>query len=80
MPHDYFDAPAIRLLSDFRDEVTANPREDLLTDFPETAVTSGPRGTWQASAVVVYRKWLQYLISRKVDVSSVSSMTPAVRG
>ncbi len=43
MPHGYFDAPAIRLLSDFQDEVTANPREELLTEFPETAVTSGPQ-------------------------------------
>ncbi len=80
MPHGYFDAPAIRLLSDFQDEVTANPREELLTEFPETAVTSGPQETWQASAASVYRKWLQYLISRKAEASSLSSMTPAVRG
>ncbi len=80
MPHGYFDAAAAKLLSDFRDKVTANPREELLTEFPESTVASALRETWQASATSVYRKWLQYLISRKAAASSLSSMTPAVRG
>jgi len=80
MPHGYFDATAIRLLSDFQDRVTADPHEELLTEFPESRVTSVLRETWQASAASVYRKWLQYLLSRKAEASSLSSMTPAVRG
>jgi homoserine O-succinyltransferase/O-acetyltransferase len=80
MPHGYFDATATKLLSDFRDKVTANPREELLAEFPETAATSGLQETWQASAASVYRKWLQYLVSRKAEASSLSSMTPVVRG
>src|SRR6202050_5744625 len=79
-PHGYFDTAATKLLSEFQDKVTANPREELLTEFPETTVASALRETWQASAASVYRKWLQYLISRKAEASSLSSMTPAVRG
>jgi homoserine O-succinyltransferase/O-acetyltransferase len=80
MPHGYFDAEATRLLSDFRDKAVANRREELLTEFPEAIVTGGLEGTWQASAASVYRKWLQYLVSRKAEASSLSSMTPVVRG
>jgi homoserine O-succinyltransferase/O-acetyltransferase len=79
MPHGYFDAAATKLLSEFQDKVAANPREELLTEFPETAVASVLQETWQASAASVYRRWLQYLVSRKAEASSLSSMTPAVR-
>jgi homoserine O-succinyltransferase len=80
MPQGYFDAAAIKRLSDFRDKVTANSREESLAEFPQTAVASGLQETWQTSAASVYRKWLQYLVSRKSEASSLSSMTPAVRG
>jgi hypothetical protein len=80
MPQGYFDAAATELLSDFRDKVTANPREELLGEFPETTVVNGLQETWQSSATSVYRKWLQYLVSRKAEASSLSSMTSAVRG
>jgi homoserine O-succinyltransferase len=80
MPHGYFDAAATRLLSDFRDKVTANPREGSVAEFPEAAVARGLQETWQLSAAAVYREWLQYLVSRKAESASLSSMTPAVRG
>jgi homoserine O-succinyltransferase/O-acetyltransferase len=80
MPHGYFDASATKLLSDFRDKVTANPREEFVTEFPEAAVAGGLQETWQVSAAAVYRKWLQYLVSGKAESASLSSMTPAARG
>jgi homoserine O-succinyltransferase/O-acetyltransferase len=79
MPHGYFDAAATKLLSDFRDKVTSNPREEFVTEFPEAAVAGGLQETWQVSAAAVYRKWLQYLVSGKAESASLSSMTPAVR-
>jgi homoserine O-succinyltransferase/O-acetyltransferase len=79
MPHEYFDDAAINLLSDFRNRVVANPREQLLEEFPEASVAGSLRGTWQASAASLYRNWLHYLISRKTDASRLSAMTPAVR-
>jgi homoserine O-succinyltransferase/O-acetyltransferase len=80
MPHAYFDAAASKLLSDFRENAVSDPREELLSSFPEAAVAEAVRGTWQASAATVYRNWLQYLMSRKAGTSAFSAMTPAVRG
>ena len=79
MPHGYFDRVASKLLSDFKEQVISNPREELMTGFPEAAVVDAVRSTWQASAATVYRNWLQYLISKKADAAAISTMTPAVR-
>jgi homoserine O-succinyltransferase len=79
MPHGYFDDAATKLLSEFRDKVVTNPREQLLEEFPEASVAGSLQGTWQASAASVYRKWLHYLISRKTGASSLSAMTSVVR-
>jgi homoserine O-succinyltransferase/O-acetyltransferase len=80
MPSGYFNTAASRLLSEFRENVEADPREDRMLEFPEAAVASAVQGSWQASAASVYRRWLQYLQARKVDSSAVSAMTPLVRG
>jgi homoserine O-succinyltransferase/O-acetyltransferase len=79
MPHGYFDATAARLLSDFQESVVAEPREELLAKFPEAAVSSAVRGTWQMSAASVYRNWLQFLVSTKADAATLPAMTPAAR-
>ncbi len=79
MPHGYFDEAAARLLCDFQKSVVGEPREELLAKFPEAAVSSAVRGTWQISAASVYRNWLQFLVSAKADASALSAMTPAVR-
>src|ERR1700729_3087902 len=77
MPHGYFNVAATKLLSEFRDKVVTNPREQLLEEFPDAAVAGSLLGTWQASGASVYRKWLHYLISRKAEASRLSAMTPA---
>jgi homoserine O-succinyltransferase len=79
MPHGYFDSAASKLLSDFKEQVISNPREELMAAFPEAAVVDAVRSTWQASAATVYRNWLQYLTSKKADAAAISAMTPAVR-
>ena len=79
MPHKYFDAAASELLSDFRKSVLSDPREELIASFPETAVADAVHGIWQPSAAMVYRNWLQYLISKRADATTISAMTPAVR-
>jgi homoserine O-succinyltransferase/O-acetyltransferase len=79
MPQGYFDDAAIKLLSAFRESVVTNPREELLAKFPEAAFASTVQETWQTSAASVYRNWLEYLLSRKVEASTASAMTPAVR-
>jgi homoserine O-succinyltransferase len=79
MPHGYFDEAAAKLLCDFQESVVGEPREELLAKFPEAAVSSAVRGTWQVSAASVYRNWLQLLVSAKADAAALSAMTPAVR-
>ena len=81
MPQGYFDTAATGLLTDFRQIVEADPREELMAKFPEAAVAEALRGTWQASAASVYRNWLRYLQSRKAEAATtLSAMTSAVRG
>jgi len=80
MPLGYFDAAAAKLLSDFRESVVANPREQLLAKFPEAAIAGAIQDTWQESAASVYRNWLQYLISRKAEASALRAATPVARG
>jgi homoserine O-succinyltransferase len=80
MPFGYFDSAAAKLLSDFRESVLANPREELLARFPDAGVTVELHGSWQRSAANVYRNWLRYLVSRKTGASSIRVMTPVVRG
>ena len=79
MPHGYFDTTASKSLSDFREKVISDPRENLMTGFPEAAIVDAVRGTWQPSATTVYRNWLHYLISKRADATAISAMTPAVR-
>jgi homoserine O-succinyltransferase len=80
MPHGYFDAATAKLLSEFRECVLADPREELLAKFPEAAVAGAVEATWQASAASMYRNWLRYLLAKRAEHSSLSAMSPVVRG
>jgi len=79
MPQGYFDAAASLLLEDFRDGAVANPSDETFAHFPEAAVASGVQNTWQDSAARVYRNWLEYLLSRKAENSSIAAMAPVTR-
>ncbi|MGO9167375.1 MAG: homoserine O-succinyltransferase MetA, partial [Candidatus Sulfotelmatobacter sp.] len=74
MPKGYFDAAAAELLAAFRDVVVSDRREELMEDFPEAAVAGGLQKTWHSSAVNIYRNWLQYVASRKPEVSAFPAM------
>jgi homoserine O-succinyltransferase/O-acetyltransferase len=69
MPHGYFNAAAIKLLAEFQETALAHPREEQMVFFPEVVVTGSLQNTWQSSATGVYRNWLRYVLSRKVEVS-----------
>jgi homoserine O-succinyltransferase len=79
LPQGYFDAAASQLLADFREKAIENRGEEILADFPEAVVAASLQNSWQASASVVYRNWLQYLRSAKSEHSAVVVMTPAAR-
>lgn len=63
MPVGYFDAPSVRLVTEFRDLVISDRREELMEGFPDAALASALQKTWHASAVAIYRNWLHYVVS-----------------
>jgi homoserine O-succinyltransferase len=72
MPKGYFDAAAARLLTDFRDVVLSDRREELIDEFPEA--TGSLQKTWHSSAMSIYRNWLRYVVTKKADVSAFPAM------
>jgi homoserine O-succinyltransferase len=74
LPHGYFDQTATRLLNDFRERALANRNEELMTSFPESVVESQP-SSWRASAMSVYRNWVQYLQQQAAHVAFMPMST-----
>lgn len=65
LPHGYFDEEASKLLTDFRESAVSNICEEMMQIFPEAAIASSLRKTWQATAVSLYRDWLGLIAARK---------------
>ena len=78
MPRGYFDAVATGVLENFRERALSQRHEDLMSAFPEAAVSMTLQNSWQSPALSVYRNWLQYVVSRKADTPRVATM-PAFR-
>ncbi|MGA3324717.1 MAG: homoserine O-succinyltransferase [Terriglobia bacterium] len=74
VPHGYFDAAATKILAEFREKALSQPREELMADFPEAAVTANLQKTWHAAATSMYGNWLHYLVSRKTDTSAFAAI------
>src|SRR5271157_884825 len=74
VPHGYFDAAATKMLADFREKALSHPREELMADFPEAAVTANLQKTWSSAATCVYRNWRRYVMSRRAARSSLAAM------
>lgn len=77
MPKGYFDLLAKKLLDDFRGAVLSDRREEQMEAFPETAVVGGLQNTWRSSAEAIYKNWLQYVVSKRADVSAFPVMAAA---
>jgi homoserine O-succinyltransferase/O-acetyltransferase len=75
MPKGYFDGGSTQLLTEFRDVVLSDRREELMDAFPEAALVGTLQKTWHSSATSVYRNWLRYVLSKKEDVSKFSVVT-----
>jgi len=67
MPRDYFDATGANLLTDFRDSVVSDRREELMERFPEAALVGALHKTWHSSATAIYGNWLQYVSIEKAE-------------
>ena len=78
IPHGYFDETAAKLLADFRERAISDPREEVMADFPEAAVTANLRRTWSAASTCMYGSWLNYLLSRKADSATFTAISRVV--
>lgn len=74
MPQGYFDHEASKLLGEFRENALARRHEELLTEFPEAAVSERLQNTWQVSASRLYSNWLQCIASKKADTTTFAAM------
>jgi homoserine O-succinyltransferase len=77
LPHGYFPAAALELLSAFEARARGEPSAELLADFPMTPIAATLRNTWSAEASGIYRNWLALLAgakknSRRLPSSKVS--------
>lgn len=70
MPAGYFDTASAELLAQFQKRTLSDPKEKHMARFPEDAVISRLEKRWQSSATAIYSNWLQYVQSRKADVSA----------
>ncbi len=77
MPKGYFDAAGERLMTDFRQLLLADrdKKEELMERFPDTAVAATLQRTWHSTAKTIYRNWLGYIVSRKMEISKPSAVT-----
>jgi len=75
MPAGYFSASAAQYLNEFRETALSDRREETAALFPDAAAVQGLQNTWQPPAACVYRNWLQYVGSRKVDPLAFAPVT-----
>jgi len=72
MPHGYFGASSARLLESYRENALRDRREEMIESFPESVV-SGLENEWKSSSVCVYRNWLTYLMSQRVESTTFAT-------
>jgi homoserine O-succinyltransferase len=80
MPHGYFDAAAIELLTRFREKGLLHRGKELLGEFPEFVADNRLDSIWRSSATRVYRNWLRYVACRKADASTFAVAARVARG
>jgi len=69
VPQGYFDEGATSLLANFRERALSDSREEVMASFPEAAIFGTLQNGWQASAICVYRNWLEYITLRRAENS-----------
>jgi homoserine O-succinyltransferase len=75
MPCGYFDTAVTELLTNFRDVLVADRREELMNGFPEAEVAGKLQRTWHSGATAIYRNWLRYMMLNKANVREFSPVT-----
>lgn len=77
MPYGYFDEDSSHLITDFREWVSLDPREDHMECFPDALLAGKIENTWHTTAVTIYGNWLRYVAARKSERRSVAALARA---
>lgn len=75
MPEGYFDAAAAKLMFDFQERALADPRADLMAEFPDTEGAAKLEKTWLPAALCLYRNWIRYVVSRKARMPRMAAVS-----
>lgn len=77
MPKDYFSRQTTKFLTNFREHVLTDRREDLLALFPCEVIAETLQNGWHAEGVQLYRSWLHLVSSRKSQAKKCMATTAA---
>jgi len=78
LPERYFEDLTERALAEYQRRACAERREELMTEFPVTAISSaGP--AWHPFAAGLYRNWLTYLSAQKRQALQPAEYLAALR-
>jgi homoserine O-succinyltransferase/O-acetyltransferase len=78
MPQGYFSPGDEEALASFERQARLNRRPEILNAFPVERLAGDLRNTWRSAAKRIYRNWILYLSSQKVQrfkPLAVSSLT-----
>jgi len=77
VPHGYLNAEATKRMCNFREQALSNPQEGVLAAFPDSFVTETLENGWHTNGALIYRNWLRYVASRKIDDAHYSVVAAA---
>lgn len=67
MPYGYFNEQAREVLARFQERAQRERREQIFNDFPQAAVESTLKKTWDSASRCIYRNWFKYISERKAE-------------
>ena len=73
-PEGYLTPEALASIAEFEQGLRAGRYAEPATAFPFMALAATLRNTWTASAVAVYRNWLDFIANAKAAASTASSV------
>jgi homoserine O-succinyltransferase len=74
MPRGYFEVASTKLVTEFRDLVLSDRREELMEGFPEAVLAGTLQKTWRSFATEIYSNWLHWVVSKKSDMPGFSAV------
>jgi homoserine O-succinyltransferase len=78
LPERYFEDGAARALTDFQQRACVDRREQLMVEFPATAISSAAPA-WRPFAIGIYHNWLTYLSAQKRQALRPAEYLAALR-